>query len=250
MTSLNLETLIEGPDVNVPRPIFPNDFGVESCHEIVDRNGGKYDIFKFGPNQELPEIVAEWLRYRTLTQLAVQAEHEGDIYRFGDVQNIKEKFLHDQGGRTLYVATREGRIYGESWLHGLRNSSVDFLLAQAGIDYFASYKGKEIGSESLATIAVREYGAAIRNGLALELNAFATHKYFEDHPNCLGVVDRLGANDTMQQELNDNIELLFGNHKMIPIKTGPGFIIHVALRHNDKEEQKTDSGFIAETIRV
>ncbi len=242
MVNVEREPLIEGPGVSVPEPIFSSDLDVEPCHQLSDGTMSQYDIYQFGPKDDMPAVLADWLRYRTLTQNHVAAEHERDIDRFGDAEQIRTRFLGDQGGRDLTVAVdnKSGRLYGVAWLHGLQNTATDFLLVNAGVEYLKEQaKDKAeivITHKSLATIAAREYGVAVRRQLALELNAFATHRYFEDNPDCLGVVGRFGGNDTMIQELHDRNEQLTGEHALKTIAKGAGYIMLMATRQEKRIE--------------
>ena len=205
-----------------------------------------YGIFELKPEDQMPEIVAEWLRYRSLTDHAVKAANEGDPIRFQDVDVICDKFLKDSGGRDLFLAinSKSNSLDGVSWIHPVQYSYSDFLIVDSALEHFGKIqeikKSKDIIvepvlMEEIATLATREYGKAARTNLAVYMGAFAVNKYLEDNPSFKAVVARFGTSDNMILELNDNSDPLDDNQvkPFQVIENGPGYVIMMAHRIDD-----------------
>lgn len=231
MITITQEALIEGPGIFIPDPIQPDELKLDAIAELEDGIGRKHEVFVLTPEDVMPEQLAEWLRYRSLTEHVVAAEHEGDKYRFSSVKDIEEKFLVDQGGRTLFFAVGKdnGRLYAATWMHRLQNDRNDHMLSSCGLTYLEKLEIYNQPVERTSTFATREYGAAVRRGLDLKLGTLGVDRYFQEHdPDCLVVVGRYGANDNFQIEIGDTVDPLQA-HRFKPIDGGYGWVVLAAL---------------------
>ncbi len=236
--SLHEEVLLEGPGIEIPNPIDTEIFGLDSIAVITDSIGRSHDIFVFTPEDEMPTAIAEWLRYRSLTENVVSAEHELDKIRFRDEQEVVDNFLVDQNGRTLLVAvgTDNSRLYAATWLHRLNNDQNDHLLVKAATDRLEKMEFLNPEVSRISTFATREYGAAVRRSLDLKLGSLGVDKYFEQYDNdCLIVVGRYGGNDNFQIEISDASDSHEISHRFRPIDGGFGWTILGALNPTIEE---------------
>ncbi len=209
------------------------DFFVERLTLEVDDVTASYSVYVFTPDDEMPEEIAAWLHYRTMTEPVVAAENDGDFTRFKSTEYIKERFLQDKGGRTLYVAVDEesGSIDGIAWLHPLHNNQVDYLLVQAGRK---ALDDETILPNELATIATREYGRAVRKDMSLRLGALSIDKCFASNETTRGVVGIFGDGDNIALELINSGKLPQGT-SMRTIENGLGWVILMAMRDRGDE---------------
>lgn len=229
-----------------PSPIPVNDLSLVQVDTFRNSRNVNYDIFELKPQDKMPEIVAEWLRYRSLTDHSVKAANEGDAVRFMDVETICEKFLNDSGGRDLFLAINSDTqsLDGVSWIHPVQYNYSDFLIADSALSYFSKIqKQKEekglkidpVKTEELATLATREYGKAARTNLAVHLGVFAVNKYLVDNPEFKAIVARFGTSDGMILELNDNNESNGndGTKLFSAIEKGAGYVIMMACKEDN-----------------
>lgn len=229
-----------------PKGIDAELLGMNCIDSYKNSKNVNYNIYELKPEDKMPEIVAEWLRYRSLTDHSVKAANEGDAVRFMDVDTICDKFLSDSGGRDLFLAINSGTnsLDGVSWIHPIQYNYSDFLIADSALSYFSKVaeqkeengiKIEPVKTEELATLATREYGKAARTNLAVHLGVFAVNKYLLNNPEFKAIVARFGTSDGMILELNDNNESNGNNSTKLfsVIEKGPGYVIMMAQRSNN-----------------
>lgn len=234
---IDSEGYVYGPGVERPDFIEIDQLGLERVGDVtIGDHDTKvtYDVYEITPDHEIPDIIAEWMRYRTLSENSVHAGHEKDTIRFKNVEEIKQSFLTDMGGRTLFIAVHpeKGTLDGVAWAHGLEGDEFDFLLLDAGR---LGLKDPEAGADELATLASREYGWATHKGLSLGVGVTAISRYFDTQPDFKGIVGRYGDSDSVAHQLQEAQKRLSEEHTIRVVDNSRGWIILMALREPDTE---------------
>ncbi len=227
-------------ECKIPDPIKGDHFAdhlVDSIELVNNAGTTRYSVYVFTPTEEMPEIVAQWLHYRTMTEPVVAAENDGDFTRFRSVEEIMERFLIDKGGRTLYIAVNDidGSVDGISWLHPLHNDQVDHRLVKAGRK---ALDDQSVLPHELATIATREYSKAVHAGMSLQLGGLAINKCFAESDAYRGIVGIFGVSDNMTLELVGS-GLVPEGTSMRYAEKGPGWVILMAMRSSVDDDVHT-----------
>lgn len=230
---LELEDLKTGPGIDVPSSIDTSGLRSATPEPIEDDQGRVYEVFLLKSNDEMPRQIAEWLRYRTLTEMGT-VKHERDKDRFKNVDEIVESFLIDSGGRNLYLAVSEGRLYGIAWIRPILNDEFDFQLLEAGHRFMdqAGLLDDDHPNPRLDTIAMREYGVANRQGLVVKLGTLAVTCHFDRNPDSQGVVGIYVASDGTSHELSDEGTEIAGRHPFVLIEasSSEGWVMLMSTR--------------------
>lgn len=177
--------------------------------QITDGQGLEYDVVHLGPEDYMTTEIAEWLIYQTFTNEKAQS-NEGDKIRFKDISEIKgmaateeaeemKGFLEDKGGRSLYIAVRDGRPNALVWFHDLHGNLDDFLL----VNHARKHPEVEDDAEpnTLATIASRPYGEEVQEVLEAELIRHATARHFAKAERIRAIIGRFHTSDDTTEML-------------------------------------------------
>lgn len=239
MSELDSEKLIILPREGLPKLLDSEELQGYKVGEIPDATRRVSDIYFLSPDDVMPDSVAEWLRYRSLTEPAIAVDNEADRYRFKEVEEIKSRFLIDQSGRSLFIAVGNDnrRLYGSSWVHQLQGDAMDIRLTNAALDFVGKHKDTDdsVSVENTATFATREYAESYRKGLALKLGMFAINHYFKNNPDCLVIVGRYSSSDNFQTELIDGNVDVQARQRFEAIDQGLGWVVYGSLRPSLRE---------------
>jgi hypothetical protein len=177
--------------------------------QVTDSQGLEYDVVHLGPEDYMTTEIAEWLIYQTFTNEKAQS-NEGDKIRFKDISEIQgmaateeseemKGFLEDKGGRSLYMAVRDGRPDALVWFHDLHGNLDDFLL----VNHARKHPKIDDDAEpnTLATIASRPYGEEVQEVLEAHLIGHATSRHFSKAKRIRAIIGRFNSSDDTTEML-------------------------------------------------
>lgn len=235
------------------------DKGGQPLGQILDSAKNPYNVLHCGPNERMYPQIASRLRHMAF-QDPMGVNDKGLKRDLEDPEEAAETFLFGHGGRSLYMAERDGQIFAFDWFRSLQEAENDLMLAKLYLEALGmkdterlnpnADKEQAVYFDELATVATYYQYSEEGVQLVTPLTHVATDHFLDSHPEARVVIGSFtGGNPMVLEIIGGSDRSGGGKYLYHNFYGGAGYQLLAAIQDEQpKESSQEETGQTEESL--